>query len=62
MKIRFYDLETFELIQTLEVRKIDPIQLNRIAIGIERETDRRVTYREPGEPAPANKQQEIKFI
>jgi hypothetical protein len=60
--IIFYSLESFQPLQTLRFKSIDPMQLNRIAIGIERETNQRVTWRTDKEPAPQNKQMEIKFI
>jgi len=60
--ITFYSLEDFKPLQVLRVKRIEPMQLNRIAIGIEHETNQRVTWRHENEPAPQNKQMEIKLI
>jgi hypothetical protein len=60
--ITFYSLEDFKPLQVLRVKRIEPIQLNRIAIGIEHETNQRVTWRHEKEPAPQNKQMELKLI
>lgn len=62
MKVHFYDKQTFELLSTLKLRSFDPIQCNRIAIGIEHETKRNITWRLDSEPQPQMKQQEIEFI